>query len=199
MLLSDALPLAEKYLSLLSPGCVRIETVGSVKRQDSFEVHDLEFLIIPDENRAPLEFGKKIPQINFYKVLNDLESRGLLRFVKGASRQRQYQLTEVNSLNPFILELWIVNPLTWGIQNVIRTGPTLFSHCYVMNRSLTYWDEKTNRRYRGLLPDDLKYIRGETKIMSGDAVLSLPEEKDALALIGHGWVEPKKRRELLRW
>lgn len=200
MLYEQALSLANKYRELLSPGSTRIEIVGSVKRGDQLDVKDIEFLIIPDERRAPLKFGHKIPPINFYRVIGELEAEGLLQFKMGASKQRKYAITEVNTINPFILELWIVREETWGIQNVIRTGPALFSHAYVTNRNLTFYDEKSKHEYHGLLPEELEYLKGETMIRprGGSVPILLPEERDALAVIGYGWVEPKDRRRLVR-
>lgn len=200
MLYEQAHFLAIKYANLLSPGCKRLEIVGSVKRGDQTEVHDIEFLIIPDEGRAPLQFGQKIPPINFYRVLGDLEAQRLLQFKTGAFKQRKYAITEVNTINPFILELWIVREETWGIQNVIRTGPALFSHAYVTNRNVTFYDEKSRHSYHGLLPEELEYLKGETMIRprGGSVPILLPEERDALELIGYGWVEPKDRRRLVR-
>lgn len=198
MLYREARPIAEKYAELLRPGCKRLEIVGSVKRGDSLHVHDMEFLVIPDEGRAPLQFGQKIPPIHFYRVLGELEAQGLLRFKMGASKQRKYEIVEARNLNPFLLELWIVREETWGIQNVIRTGPALFSHAFVTNRRQAFFHSGDEHEYHGLLPDDLEYMRGETMIRPlGGSPLILPEERDALDLIGHGWVEPKDRRRLV--
>lgn len=203
MIYSAALELANKYAELILPGCKRLEIVGSVKRADQTQVHDIEFLLIPDESRGKLEFGKKIPPIRFFQVMDDLCAKNMLRFVSGKSKQRRYEILEVPVtqtlyMNPFYLELYIVTPDTWGIQNVIRTGPSAFSHAFVAHRSLTIYDEKTRAYYKGLLPDDLTYMVGETTICSGETPLSLREERDALALIGHGWVEPKDRMRILQ-
>jgi len=180
--------LAEKYAALIQPGCTRLEIVGSVKRGDKAEVHDIEYLVIADERPPRLEFGMKNPPKNrLLKVLQDLCDEGLLRFIKGADRLRQYAILGAGEVNPFCMEVYIVSAETWGIQNVIRTGPAEFSHRYV-----------TPRQYGGLLPDDLEYVRGETKICRGGAALALPEERDALALLGLGWIEPKERRRYVK-
>jgi len=120
----------------------------------------------------------------------------MLKFLEGGEKLKKFVIpgyTTLNILEPFKLELYIVRAETWGIQNVIRTGPSLFSHRYVTNKSLTCYDLPTGQRYPGLLPDQFKYVAGETKIMQGMTVLSLPEEQDALAVLGLGWIEPKDR------
>ena len=179
--------LAQRYASYIEPGCTRLEIVGSVKRGDRAECHDIEFLVIADPKTPRPEFGQKVIHKNMlHKVMFDLCEMGLLKFVKGGDKYKQYAILDIDeTLKPFNLELWIVNERTWGIQNVIRTGPKGFSHRFVMQRSLG-----------GLLPDDHRYIKGETRIERDGVTLSLPEESDALAVLELGWIEPKDRR---RW
>lgn len=193
---SKAKSLAEQYMNFIAPGCARVEIVGSVKRGDSANVHDIEILCIDAQKPMRIEFGMKrimervVPKTRLGTILDDLCQDGLLKLVMGGEKLRKYEILEVPTMttvytNPFHLEIYIVRQETWGIQNVIRTGPKEFSHMFVMNR-----------KFGGLLPDDLEYVRGETKILSGGAALNLPEERDALALIGYGWVEPGKRKQL---
>jgi len=53
---SSAYSLSRDLLKRIAPACLRIETVGSVKRGDpkacANGVHDIEFLIIPDPARV---------------------------------------------------------------------------------------------------------------------------------------------------
>jgi DNA polymerase/3'-5' exonuclease PolX len=180
--------LAERLARLIDPGCVRLEIVGSVKRADKNEVHDIEFLVIANEKTPRPEFGQKVLHKTMLdKLLYELCLNGVLKFIKGGDKYKQYAIVEAQTINPFCLELWIVNPSTWGIQNVIRTGPKEFSHRFVTPKSIG-----------GLLPDDCQYIRGETRIERNGQSLSLPEEKDAIELIGRGWIAPKDRWKLAR-
>lgn len=191
--------IAERKAELIRSGCARLEIVGSVKRGDKAEVHDIEFLCIADTRTPRPQLGqnpKALPKTMLEKVLFELCERGVLKFLQGGDKLKRYAIPEVvtpNILEPFKLELYIVREETWGIQNVIRTGPKLFSHRYVTNKSAYCVDKETWKRWPGLLPDDFKYIAGETKIMHGMNVLSLPEEQDALALLGMGWIPPKDR------
>lgn len=97
-------------------------------------------------------------------------------------------------INEFCLDLFIVTEKTWGIQNVIRTGPALFGHRFVTNRNKTAFHE--GNYYPGFLPNHLEYVKGETMIKNGSRILELPEEADALALIGKGWIEPGDRGKI---
>lgn len=184
----EAKELADRLAHLINPGCLRLEIVGSVKRGDRAECHDIEFLIIANEKTPRPEFGQKVLHKTILdKLLYELCLSDVLKFIKGKDKYKQYGIREVNTIEPFCLELWIVRPETWGIQNVIRTGPEDFSHRFVTPKSMG-----------GLLPDDCQYIRGETRIERNGQSLSLPEEKDALAVIGRGWIEPKNRWKLSR-
>lgn len=191
----EAQELAERLAQAIQPGCVRLEIVGSVKRGDKADVHDIEILVIANEKMPRLEFGQKVLHRTLLdKVLYELCEQGILKFLQGGDKLRKYAILEAETVEPFKLEVYIVRPETWGIQNVICTGPSLFSHRFVTNRSATCFHREGGRYYPGLLPDDLRYIRGETKILRGDDALSLPEEGDALAVLGLGWIEPKERR-----
>jgi hypothetical protein len=193
----QARDIAERLADRIRPGCDRLEIVGSVKRADKAECHDIEMLVIANEKAPRPVFGQKIIHHTMLDmVLYELCESGTLKFVKGKDRLRQYAIVEARTVNPFKLELYIVRPETWGIQNVIRTGPSLFSHRFVTNRSATCFVRETGQTWRGLLPDEFKYVRGETKIMRGTDVLSLPEEADAIALLGMGWIGPKNRRNI---
>jgi DNA polymerase/3'-5' exonuclease PolX len=186
---ADALELANAFVERLRSCCIRLEIVGSVKRADKPDVHDIEILLIP-KNEHPLpEFGKpkQLYKTVLDKVLADLEYQEIIRqpySKKDGEKYKKRAIVGTGELDEFCLDLFIVNEATWGIQNVIRTGPHEFSRQFV-----------TNKAYRGLLPDDLQYIKGETKIVkrSTQVALSLPEEADAIEILGLGWIEPGQR------
>ena len=195
MLYSEAKSLAEKLARIAITGCHWLEIVGSVKRADKAEVHDIEFLVIANEKAPRPVFGQKVVHKTMLdKVLYEMCQDGVLKFLEGGDKLRKYSICEAQTVNPFKLELYIVRPETWGIQNVIRTGPSLFSHRFVTNKSATCYVRETGQTWKGLLPDQYKYIRGETKIMRGEETLSLPEERDALAVLGMGWIKPEDRQ-----
>jgi hypothetical protein len=189
MKLAEAVELAGEYVEWLRDCCLRIEVVGSVKRGDKAEVHDIEILLIADPATPRPEFGKKVVYKSRLEArLAQLVGEGMLREARkkaNGEKLKRFAIVDCsNDLEDFCLELFIVHPETWGIQNVIRTGPFEFSKRFV-----------TNKAHMGLLPDDLQYIKGETKIVkrSTQEALSLPEEADALAILGLGWIEPGQR------
>lgn len=195
---------AEAFKNLFAPACKRIEIVGSVKRRDKLEVHDIEILMILDGQKPRLEFGMKPEAVQptmLDQYIFEMKQGGILREpVRKANgeRYKKFAIVSASQLNDFCLDLFIVNEQTWGIQNVIRTGPSLFSHAFVTNQEMVFTDHQSGRRFYGLLPTKYEYLKGKTAIWDYEEVLALPEERDALALLGRGWVEPKDRIKLVR-
>lgn len=200
MIYSRALELAERFKSYLEPACSRIEIVGSVKRADKREVHDIEYLVILNGKHPRPEFGrpKEVHTTMLSKILADLEYQDLIRPAGNKAdgdKLKRRAIKDTGEVNEFCMEIFIVNEKTWGIQNVIRTGPGLFSHRFVTPENIVFYDPDTQQSWNGFLPKRYKYVKGETSIMEGNKVLDLPEEKDVIALLGHGWIAPNERRE----
>lgn len=188
---ADAVELANEYVEWLRGCCLRIEVVGSVKRGDKEDVHDIEILLIADPKPPVPQFGQKeIYKNKLEELLAQLIREGVLREARNKAngdKLKRFAIVEQSTdTEDFCIEFWIVRVETWGIQNVIRTGPGDFSKRFV-----------TNKYMGGLLPDTLQYIKGSTMIVKRETqeVLSLPEEADALAVLGLGWIEPSERRK----
>lgn len=200
--LKTAIITANEFMAYLAPACARIEIVGGVKRQDAREVHDIELLMILNGQHPRPEFGDKvIHKTMLDKILYDLKDVGRLRDpLKRANgeKYKKFAIVDTGALNEFCLDLFIVNESTWGIQNVIRTGPKFFAHSYVTPQGVKWVDRESGQRGYGLLPEIYQYVRGETCIMAGDVRMNLPDEEDAIALLGYGWIEPGKRRNYVR-
>lgn len=204
MIYAKANEYANKFMNLLSPFCERIEVVGSVKRNDKPEVHDIEILLIQKQGHPIPEFGKPNVYVSWIdKAMADLEYEGLLRQANKKADGERYKKRAIigtGELNEFCLDIFIVTPSTWGLQNLIRTGPSLFSHRAVTNRNAIAFDRETDNKYNGFLPDDLKYVRAKdapdklSRVMRGTEVLKLPEERDAIEMLGYGWIPPNERR-----
>lgn len=151
---ADAVELAIEYMRWVEDCCLRVEVVGSVKRGDKEDVHDIELLLIADTKTPKVQFGQKV----IYKTkldqrLSQFVDEGLLRPARhkaNGDKLKRYAVVEHSDVEDFCIEFWIVRPETWGIQNVIRTGPGDFSKRFV-----------TNKEMGGLLPNTLQYIKGE--------------------------------------
>ena len=204
MILSEALTLADKFTQLLEPVCIRREVVGSVKRMKP-EVHDLEILLIQKPGYPAPEFGKskEIYKTHLDKLLAELQRDGVLQTAihpADGDKLKRREICGTNFITGFNLELFIVTPNTWGLQNMIRTGNSWFSHRAVTNQN-TIAVEKFDpmRTARGFLPNDLRYIKGkdiasgESCIKRGDEILSLPEERNVIELIFGTWIRPQDR------
>lgn len=199
---SDANKLANSLLEKLKPGCLRIEVVGSVKRHDRDECGDIEILCIVDPKAPRPEFGfKEVFKNGLEKVIRRLEQDGILgtpvvkKKADGDKLKRRSILkrNSIGQFGEFCLELFIVRPETWAIQNVIRTGPRMFSHAFVSPKGMTLYDVGSGKNFHGLLPKEYQYVSGETIIKRGEQILDLKEERDAIELLGLGYIEPRDR------
>lgn len=194
---------ADRFVELLKPACLKVEAVGSVKRHDKPEVHDIEILLIPKPGRPIPEFGKpKIYTTHLDKLISDLFYDDLLRNPfdkKNGDRYKKFAICGTDELNEFCLDIFIVTDSTWGIQNMIRTGPAWFSHRAVTNQNVLAWNRSTGEKKPGFLPNEYKYVPAKespdklSRIRRGSETLYLPEERDVFDLIFGSWIEPCDR------
>lgn len=202
--IKKATEIAQDLFERIRPVCERIEIVGSVKRADKPDCHDIEILLIPVPGHPRPEFGDKtIYKTHLDKRLSELHREGILGHPQtkaDGDKLKKRAILNCGEINEFKLELYIVRHDTWAVQNVIRTGPSLFSHRFVTNKSNFIWIRETNQRIPGLLPDEYEYVRGETVIKLNGKILELKEEGDAIELLGMGWIPPAERRNIaLSW
>jgi DNA polymerase/3'-5' exonuclease PolX len=194
----EAMVIAQRFMSFLSDLCIEIdgkrmiEIVGSLKR-GSHMVGDVELLMILDPTRPRAQFGdrKVYPTRLDQRLATDLnipyKLQEAIKKANGPALKR-FALTDYSRpMDDFCIELFIVKPETWGIQNVIRTGPKEFSKRYV-----------TNKRAGGLLPNNLSYISGMTRIRDDSTMnlLDLPTEEAAIKVLSRGWIPPEERWKL---
>jgi len=204
--------LADKFIDLLRPACLRIGTVGSVRRADekslSSGVHDIEFLMILKSGHPVPEFGRHaIYKTHLEKTLADLECQGLIRQAADKKDGDKYKkraicnVSDLGMLNEFTMDLFIVTPETWGLQKLIRTGSSWFSHRAVTNKSAIAWNRETGAKASGFLPNELKYRTakdspdGLSAILRGAERLSVHEEEDVFDVIFGRQIPPSERRK----
>jgi DNA polymerase/3'-5' exonuclease PolX len=156
----DAMVIAQRFVSFLTDLCIEIdgkrmiERVGSLKR-GAGTVGDVELLMILDPERPRVQFGdKKVYATRLdQRLATDpnipYKLQPAIKKADGKALKRFALVDYSRPMDDFCIELFIVKPDTWGIQNVIRTGPKEFSKRYV-----------TNKRAGGLLPNNLSYISG---------------------------------------
>ncbi len=195
MLYKNALRIAEQWVEYFRPACTRIEIKGSVLRRKA-EPKDIEILAIPDLTPPPssrIEFGKPIPKqykTNLDVLLAAMIEKNIIYLRAGGEKYKKiYLLTEYIQIDLFL----VTAPAQWGVQSVIRTGPSDFSHWMV-----------TRKSRGGALPDEYivadgavgERVRGD----GGDGrkgVIPMPEEIDFFTLCGLEWIEPIHREA--RW
>lgn len=200
---SEALNVAQALVGYFQPGCTRIEIAGSVWRGKP-DVKDIEIVCIPDlapPEKPRLEFGKPMPPTHKTK-LDELVHRmlqvGDIRVEANGDRYKRLYLKYAGIKCDLFI---VIPPSEWGVQMVIRTGPSDFSHWIV-----------TNRKFGGALPDGYFVKHGVVwlademnkqdvpddqnkalKLLTSANHLSMPEEVDFLNFLGLGWIEPRER------
>ena len=207
MIHKDALYVAEWLVDELRPGCERIEIGGSIRR-GKLDVKDIEIVAIPILKPPRPAFGKPIDKTPLDRQLRWLERDGVLKRVKGGDKFKQFEIGRLaefgiaEPLNPFKLDLFLVTPPSqWGVELVIRTGPSDFSQWMV-----------TQRSKGGALPDgyfvrhNVVWAEGTdvpnkaedaVTMMNSDNARFMVEEGDWFNFCGLDWIEPNKR--MARW
>lgn len=172
--LNQAQALTDKIIAALSPGCLRAEAAGSVRRGKA-EIGDIEIVCIP---RPTFDlFGEHIGSV-LDMVLTNLVNEG--RLIRGDKNGVKYKNFLIPTVPDLKLDLFITTPECWGVNFTIRTGPAEFSQRLV-----------TQRDKGGLLPSDLS-VSG-ARVWRGAEALRTDEEIDLFRLIGLDWIEPKDR------
>jgi DNA polymerase/3'-5' exonuclease PolX len=202
-----ALKAAEALVKHLRPACVRIEIAGSIRREKP-EVKDIEILAVPDLTpvaRVKPEFGKPIPPVHktlLDKLVTEMENEGDIRLEANGDRLKKLYLNYAG----IKVDLFIsIPPSEWGVQMVIRTGPSDFSHWCVTRRNnggallnsyfvkhQVVWIENEITKHE--VPED---PNKSVAVLSEQNHLSMPEESDFLKFLDLEWIEPRER--VARW
>ena len=106
MKIDEAKKIADKYVEILKPYCLRIEIAGSIRREKP-EVKDIEIVAIPGNIES------------FAREVNKLQK------VKGEPTGKYTQRILPEGIS---LDLFIANEKNWGLIFAIRTGSANFSH-----------------------------------------------------------------------
>jgi hypothetical protein len=180
-----ALPLAERLLDLLAPGCKRIEIACGIRRQKP-DPHDIELVAIPDLRPPHLTFGCPSYPTIIDAILASLvrgdEEDFLIHLSLNGPKFKQFAISQDGGQHWLIkVDLFLATPpVDWGVLYLIRTGPADFSHWIV-----------TSRSQGGGLPNGARVIDG--RILLGCDYIPCPEEIDFLHFCKLAWIEPSRR------
>lgn len=202
-------PVAEAILKELADGVRRIEIAGSLRRGNA-KVGDIEIVCVENfgEGRAEGLFGGPTRVSLLQPILDRLVTAGKIETQFNGKRQKKYRIATVK--RPLYLDLFIVQPDGWGSQLAIRTGPAWLSRKMVTPRHMggmlaggylcrfgAVW---TARPDLPVPPGGLAPVDPPETFMAEDGVVyerfPVPEERDFMALLTCGYVEPEKRRNL---
>ncbi len=165
---ADALVAAQSIVDALRPACHRIEIAGSLRRKKE-TVGDIEIVAVPVSRRDL--FGNPDPKVTALDVL--LSELGVT-FAKEGPKYKQF------SWDGAQVDLFLANPVTWGVIFMLRTGSAHFSRRMV-----------TPKMWGGLMPDDL-HVEGGQVWRRGEALYT-PEETNLFDLWGMQYIAPEQR------
>lgn len=197
-------PLAEKIAEAVSPGCERIEIAGSLRRKKKL-VGDIELVLVEKVGTMASGdlFGTTRRVSLLTPILDQLVTEGRLSIDENGPSYKRFRLAKV--ARPLYVDMFIVDPVGWGFQLAIRTGPSWFSQKLV-----------TERARGGYLRDGFKCAGGRVWELRGEldppadgsappdpyALFDgsvyerypVPEESDFMKLQSCGDIPPEKRR-----
>lgn len=157
----------------LEPYCHRVEVAGSLRRMKPM-VRDIELVAIP---KMDIDlFG------------NPLETSAIdyafdgkpVTFIKKGQKYWQFKIVGSTGYE-YTVDLFLQpDPATFGVNMLLRTGSSDFSHRMV-----------TPKSSGGYKPNGLE-VR-DARVWRNGVALETPEEKDVFVLWGMEYIEPKSR------
>jgi DNA polymerase/3'-5' exonuclease PolX len=185
-----ALPIAERVVDLLQPGCKRIEIAGGLRRLKP-DPHDIEIVAIPDLRPPRPIFGSPVYPTILDALLVSLargdEDDFLIHLSLNGPKMKQFAISQDGGQQWIIkVDLFLVTPpADWGVLYLIRTGPAEFSHWIV-----------TEKMHGGGLPNGFMVKDGKILSYADDFYIPCPEEIDFLKFCNLAWIEPSQRHPM---
>lgn len=164
---------ASTIVEALAPACHRIEIAGSLRRRKPM-VGDIEIVAIPIMHANLLGDPLDTSEVD------DVLARWPVTLSKNGPKYKAFEL-EWQAGWTFKVDLFLQpDPATWGVNFLIRTGSSDFSHRMV-----------TPRAQGGSMPNDLT-VR-DARVWRHGVAQETPEEADIFRLWGMQWIDPKER------
>jgi DNA polymerase/3'-5' exonuclease PolX len=164
------LPIAQGIVNRLAANCKRIEIAGSIRRQKNM-IGDIEIVAVPTEA--------------LYAQLDELLASGKIGHKprKAWGNKLCSFVFDTKAGDPIQVDLFLQpDPATWGVNFMIRTGSSEFSHHMVTRRDMGGW-----------MPNCFQ-VEGAL-VWWNEKVIPTLEEKDVFALWGMDYVQPEHRTE----
>ena len=125
MELKNAQEVAAKLIGYLRPGCKRIAIAGSVRRLKA-EPKDIEIVFIPRFVSCQVDLFTVAPVPATDRIIDDLVATGILAWDLNVKRNGPKYKRLVHLDSGAVIELFIAQPLNWGLILALRTGPAAF-------------------------------------------------------------------------
>lgn len=176
MELQQAKQIADGLVKDLLPFCERAEIAGSIRREKP-EVKDIEIVAVPKLLPITDMFGASVGTSSAIEEnIQSLLTSWNAYTIKNGEKYKMIALAD----HGIKLDLFIVTKESWGVQFVIRTGPSDFSHWLV-----------TQKRFGGAMPAHAKVEGG--RIIVANKPIETNEEIDVFNFLQIKMQEPKLR------
>lgn len=182
MHIDQATDIANRFITLLEPSCVRIVIAGSIRRGKT-EVKDIELVALPIKHMLAEAFDlfgstEQRESNLLIECVEELIASGTLKLDLVVRRNGAKYKRFMNE--GIICDLFIVEPMNYGNILAIRTGNAEFSRALV-----------TPRRQGGLMPGNMRQKNGY--LWHGDELIACPTEEKFFEALGIPFVEPACR------
>jgi len=185
MKLKNAQEVAAELLDYLRPGCKRIAVAGSVRRLKA-EPNDVEIVFIPKSVSCQVDLFTIAPIPATDQIIDDLIAIDVLAWDLNVKRNGPKQKRLVHLGSGAVIDLFIAQPVNWGLILALRTGPAAFMKVLVTH---DYQD--------GAMPADMKMKDGFLW-RRGKQLATLTEE-DFFREVGIPCWKPEERTTARLW
>lgn len=186
--LAHAEDIANELVSILAPTCERIQIVGSIRRRRDM-VGDVELLVIPTIEVVSYDlFGEPDQTVDrFNEACKNLHGAGDITDRLDRDGRRAWGSRYKRVLfKGFPVDLFsCMDPDSWGVLEMIRTGSAEFSRNNV-----------TRKEMGGVLPNDMfvNESRLHRAFRDGTSeVIPTPTEEAFFSAIDSPWIPPERR------
>jgi DNA polymerase/3'-5' exonuclease PolX len=166
--------MAEAIKDYLAPFCHRIEIAGSIRRK-RVNVSDIELVAVP--KMLPNLLGEPTEASEIDNAFDDKP----VTFTRRGRKYWKFSFCGTSG-EEYTVDLFLQpNPATWGVNFLLRTGSSDFSHRMV-----------TPTNAGGLMPT--QYRVSEARVWRSDGIaMETPEEIDVFKLWGMQYIKPQER------
>ena len=196
---SEAVAIARELVGLLDPVCERLILAGSLRRQLA-TIGDLDLVCVPKVEAMRDMFGELMSTgVDLLaSTLDELCGAQVIRQRRDAAGRTCWGPRSKRGIfRDLPIDVTSCDADTFGLQVVIRTGPSAYAHAFVTPRSQTAVlrdrEGSVVGKRPGMLPSGFE-IKDGFRLYRFGGVVPTPTERDVYDVLGLPYAEPWDRR-----